>query len=262
MARRTRNAAARTRPRKAPAEKRAPKAAKPSAERATSPALRRLDEAFEERRYEPAASGRQYLGVVLMSLGAIALGAGFFAVFLRADDAPPLDWAPWLLAAGAVLLVVHFILGQAAQPVVRVGELGIAVEEGERLARTAWFQIERISFDGANLTVKPPLAALVLPLSAHGPAAQRIVAEALVRIPDRTEIDEGELGVIEAAKGESGERVLAEPPQVTDMQCAASARPLTFERDVRMCGRCGVFYHRAAVPLRCIECSRKLRKAA
>lgn len=227
----------------------------------SGPALRRLDETFEELRFPPAASSRQYVGVVLMSLGAIALGAAAFAAFFRAEDAPPLPYTPWLFAAGAVCLVVYFILGQAGQPTLRVGELGVATEEGERLARTAWFQIERVAAAGNTLTVKPPGAAITLPLAAHGPAAKQIVNEALRRIPDRVELDDGELAAIEAAGGDEGERVLAEPPQVTDMQCAASARPLTFERDVRMCARCGVFYHRQAVPARCVECGRKLRKA-
>src|SRR5690606_33637084 len=104
--------------------------------------------------------------------------------------------------------------------------------------RTAWYQIEKIAMSGGSLTVKPPGAAIVLPLAAHGSAAQRLVDEAMKRIPDRVELDEGELGAIAAAGTDEGEGVLAEPPQVTEMLCAASERPLTFERDVRMCGRC------------------------
>jgi hypothetical protein len=240
--------------------RRAKRAEKPRAP--IGPSLHRLDETFEERRFVPPASSRQYVGVVLMSLGAIALGAGVFAALFRPDDAPPLPYTPWLIAAGAVSLIVYFILGQAGQPTLRVGDLGVGIEEGERVSRAAWFQIERIGWSSGSLTVKPPGAAMVIPIAAHGPAAKRIVAEALRRIPERVEIDEGDLATIEAIGGTEGERVLAEPPQVTDMQCAASARPLTFERDVRMCARCGVFYHRQAVPARCLECDRKLRKTA
>ena len=40
-----------------------------------------------------------------------------------------------------------------------------------------------------------------------------------------------------------------------------SYETLTFERDVRMCRRCGAIFHRAEVPRRCIECGKKLKRA-
>ena len=51
----------------------------------------------------------------------------------------------------------------------------------------------------------------------------------------------------------------AEPPQITSMHCHASDKPLTVERDARMCARCGALYHRTAIPRRCVECGKKLR---
>jgi hypothetical protein len=36
--------------------------------------------------------------------------------------------------------------------------------------------------------------------------------------------------------------------------------PLTFEKDVRMCDRCGAPYHKAGVPKRCAGCGAKLRR--
>ena len=51
----------------------------------------------------------------------------------------------------------------------------------------------------------------------------------------------------------------AEPPQVVDEHCRASDKPLTIEKDVRMCARCVALDHKAAVPRRCVVCHARLK---
>ena len=62
------------------------------------------------------------------------------------------------------------------------------------------------------------------------------------------ELSDEELDLIGEPKASEGKKMHAEPPQVTQLECAASGRELTFEADVRMCRRCAALYHRAEVP--------------
>jgi hypothetical protein len=49
-----------------------------------------------------------------------------------------------------------------------------------------------------------------------------------------------------------------EPPQVAGLRCKATDRPITFERDARLCGRCGEVYHKDGAPKRCLTCEAQL----
>jgi len=216
--------------------------------------LRRLDEEFVEWRYEPKSSRRAAVGVVLLSLGGLAVGMGVYAMVLH--DGEPVTFAPYLLAFGVVLVVAYFLFGSELGRVVRVGELGVGFEDDGKVTRTRWYELEKVRLSDGVLRLVSAGKPLTFPVRAYTPAVQRIVAEAQKRIPKRVEIHDEGVGRPDASVGE---RVAAEPPQVTQLRCRASDRPLTFEQDARLCGRCGALYHRAAVPRRCLECGKKLK---
>ncbi len=222
-------------------------------------ALRRVDESFVEYRYEPAAGGGAYAGAVVMSLGGIALGMGAYAM-IALQGRPLYEWGRWLLALGAGLVVVYLLIGGKKVGALRVGYLGVGFEEDGKTARTPWYEITRVKLGDRALRLETGKRTVVVPLDAHGNGAARIVSEAQSRIPKRVALEDDDIAGLGSSAG--GARVPAEPPQVTQAHCRATDEPLTFEKDVRMCGRCGALYHRSGVPRRCLECSRKLKSAA
>lgn len=220
------------------------------------PALRRLTETFEEQRFEPKASHRELVGVLLLSFGALGLGAGLYAQFLwNAPEAP--SYAPFVLALGIVLTAAYALYQPAKYEALVVGELGVGFEHDGKVTRTAWYQLQRLTFAHDALRLETTGKPLLVEVSSHPSAAQRILAEARRRIPKRVDIDDARLPPA-GSSADTGEEQEADPPQVTEMTCRATERPLSVEKDVRMCSRCGVLYHKSGVPTRCAECGRKL----
>ena len=54
--------------------------------------------------------------------------------------------------------------------------------------------------------------------------------------------------------------VTLEPAQVAGQKCKASGKLIAFEKDARLCGRCGEIYHKDSVPKRCEVCDARLLK--
>ena len=52
-------------------------------------ALRTQDDARSERRFEPTASAMAVISTVVMSIGAVLVGAGFYGQWLRSAEAGP-----------------------------------------------------------------------------------------------------------------------------------------------------------------------------
>lgn len=232
--------------------------APPSASRAGK-ALARLDADFEEWRFTPNAGAGAYVWVVVMSLGGIALGVGVYAMFLRGELAEPIDWAPYVFAVGAVLVVAYLLFGQQERPTLRVGQLGVGSEKEGRVTRAAWYELKSVTLRHDMLRLDTGGKPINVPIGAHAGAARRILSEALKRIPKRVELDDEDQMRVGRPRQADGEVVEAEPPQITSMRCHASDKPLTVERDARMCARCGALYHRTAIPRRCKECGKKFR---
>jgi hypothetical protein len=220
-------------------------------------ALRRLSETFHERRFEAEVATPQYVWVILVNLGAIALGAGFYGQFF-VD--PAISYAPFVMASGVVLVAAYLLFGSDDGTVLVVGELGLGFEQDGKTSRTRWYEVEGVALGGGLLKVETTGKPINVPLKQHAPAARRIVAEALKRLPKRVELDDEDVHGLGEPNTKEGDHVEIEPPQVTNQFCSATDKALTFEKDVRMCSRCGALYHRAGVPRRCGECDKKLKK--
>lgn len=196
----------------------------------------------------------------MMSLGGVALGIGVYGRFVREE---PIEWAPYVIALGAVLIIAYLLFGRGGDGPLYVGDLGIGMGRDGKITRTRWYELHAVSVGGAQLRLETRGKPVLVSLAAHTPAARRIVHEAMKRIPKRTEIDDADLERLGLGDGGprsgEGQTVIAEAPQVTLLRCLASDEPLTFEKDVRMCRRCTAFYHRLNVPRRCVECGKKLK---
>jgi hypothetical protein len=209
-----------------------------------------------ERRFEPNASTNPAVLYILGALGAMAMGAGAWGQFgslIHEGGPEPFKLAPYILAAGAVLVGVAVWFGTSGEPPVRVGDGGIVLEKGG-VHRMPWYAVERIEFreQAVRATGKDDLGGALLvvaKLATHGPAAAWIVKEARARVPSVVDVPEDV--ALPEAKQSAGESLVLEPPQVVGKHCAASAKVLAYEPDARVCTRCERVYHKAHVPAEC-----------
>jgi hypothetical protein len=221
--------------------------------------LRTKDDPRRERRFEPKSSLRAVLSVVAMSIGGVLVGAGTYAQWFRAESLGPLKQAPFLLAGGAVLLIAVALFGEQLAKPIRVGDAGVALEKGPaEIERIEWRDVTRLILGRDALTVQSVGSSISVPLGVHQKASARIIAEATARIPKRVE-DLGGASALGAPDDSQGEELPLEPPQVAGVHCKKSERVIAFEKDARLCGRCGEVYHKDSVPKRCVTCDAKLK---
>ncbi len=234
-----------------------PEEAAPVAKAAPTANLITKKDARYERRYEPKASSMAILSVIAMSIGAVAVGAGTFGQWLRADELGPHKYAPYLLIAGAILLLGVALFGQGTAKPIRVGDAGVGIEnEASDIERIEWRDVSKLILSAGSLTVQASGSAIAVPLDVQAQAAARIVAEAGTRIPKRVEdLNAGSLAALDDTQGEV---LPLDPPQVAGEHCAKSNKLIAFEKDARFCKQCGEVYHKEDVPKRCVTCDARL----
>jgi len=239
--------------------------AKPKADAPKGSALRLRTDPRKERRFEPTASATAWITVLGMSIGAVLLGAGVYGEWLRGpirqalkgavdpEMAQPHPYAAYLLVASALLLGVVGLLGPRTAKPIRVGDAGLGIEkDGDEIERLEWRDVSRILADNDALTFQGPGTVVSIPLKQHAQAAARALAEAKTRIPKKLEdVDTAAVPKPEAGAGEV--RPL-EAAQLAGARCRASDELIAFEKDARLCGRCGEVYHKAHVPDACLTC--------
>jgi hypothetical protein len=219
--------------------------------------LRQLDDPRHERRYEAATSAFAIVTVLLFSLGAVALGAGVYAQWLRGGDAGPHPWALYFLIAGAALLLAVALFGQTTARPIRVGDGGVAVDRDETtIERVAWCDVARLLISDGAVTVQGHGITISVPRGVHAAAAARVVREARQRIPEKVESD---AAVNPPAGAIEPPNELLEPPQIAGQPCKSTGKVIAFEKDARLCGRCGELYHKSGVPSRCVTCDARLK---
>lgn len=218
--------------------------------------LRQISDPRSERRYEAGASAFAIATVLLFSLGAVALGAGVYAQWLRGGDVGPHPWALYFLITGAVLLLAVALFGQTTARPVRVGDGGVAIERDDTIERIAWCDVTRILVTGDAVTVQGTGVTLSVPRKVHAQAAARVIREAKERIPQKVD-DDANVPAPEGAVEPANEPL--DPPQIAGRTCKGSGKMVSFEKDARFCGRCGELYHKTAVPERCLTCDARLK---
>jgi hypothetical protein len=192
----------------------------------------------------------------------VILGAGVYGQWLRASVRPemtePLPYAPYLLLGGGLLVVGVLLFGPRPVKPVRVGDAGLGLEkEPGDIERIEWRDVSRILFGGGVLTFQSPGNVLAIPVDQHPEAAARALAEARERIPKR--LQDVDTAGIAKPEPDEGEVLPLEAPQLAGARCKASDELIAFEKDARLCGRCGEVYHKAHAPDRCLTCDVALK---
>src|SRR5579871_4973723 len=243
-----------------PAEK-TPRRRKKS-EPAKTSQLRLLKDPRSERRYEPMAAASAWISMLGLSIGAVLLGAGVYGQWLRASVRPDVTeahpYAPYLLMGGALVLAAVALLGPRQARPIRVGDAGVGSEkDAGEIERIGWNQVTRVLFSGDLLTFQGQGAVLSIPVKQHPQAAARALSEAKARIPGK--VEDVDAKAIPALDDDAGETLPLDRAQLAGARCKASDELIAFEKDARLCGRCGEVYHKAHVPDRCLTCEAPLK---
>ncbi len=205
----------------------------------------------KERRFAGGQTQSSRTAAYAGMVGALVLGAGVYAQWIKE---PALEYAPYIVAGGSLVLGAAMWFGDSAGLPVRVGDAGIAFEKGSELTRLAWCDIETIEAEGKTLVVRGDGMKLELPLNAHALAASWILKEAARRVPEALDVKGSLADQLPAPKDTDGELMEVTDVQVAGKRCAASDTVIAFEKDARLCPTCGQVYHRDHVPKRCGTC--------
>jgi hypothetical protein len=213
----------------------------------------------KERRFSPEQTYSSNGAVGVGMLGALAAGAGVWGQWI--SDTPH-TYAPYLFGAGALALGASLWFGDAGAVPVRIGDAGIALERGTELTRLAWCDLETVEVVGKQLVVKSKSTTFSIPIAAHPKAVAWILAEGTRRVPEAMNVKKSDLTGLPEPKELDGELVPLEGVQITGRHCAASGKPIAFERDARLCPNCAQVYLKDAVPKKCVTCERDLGAGA
>jgi hypothetical protein len=209
----------------------------------------------KERRFAPEETYASRITVYVGMLGALLLGAGVYAEWIREE---PRHYGPYLVGVGILLFTGSLWKGVADVGKVRIGDGGVALERNSDLARILWCDIERVSIDAGQVVVKGKETTLSFPLEAHPKATSWLVTEGGRRVPDVISVKRAEIEKLPEPKEFDGEILDVEELQVAGRHCRASGKPIAFERDARLCPMCGESYLKDQVPKKCLTCQAEL----
>lgn len=209
----------------------------------------------KERRFLPEATYASRASIVGGMLGALTLGAGVYSQWLSEN---PRAIAPYLFAVGAAGLAAALWFGDAGALPLRVGDAGVVIEKGSELMRLAWCDMKRVFSERSELVLQGEEVTLRVPIAAHRTAVAWILSEGVKRVPAALDVKRSSLAGLPEPKDSDGEFVVIEGLQVAGRHCAASGKPISFERDARVCPVCGQVYLKDQVPKKCATCDGEL----
>jgi predicted RNA-binding Zn-ribbon protein involved in translation (DUF1610 family) len=99
---------------------------------------------------------------------------------------------------------------------------------------------------------------LRIPVAAHRTAVAWILSEGTKRVPAAMDVKRSSLVGLPEIKDSDGEFVVIEGLQIAGRHCAATGKPISFERDARLCPVCGQVYLKDQVPKKCVTCDNEL----
>lgn len=227
---------------------------KGSAESRTAASLRKLTDPRNERVFKPKTSSGLVITVVALSIGSVIAGAGAYGLLWGAEG-PSAKYAPYLLAVGAGLVLGLSFFGRQMPAPVRVGDAGLAIDNGDEIDRIDYREMTRVMITRDGVSVQAEGRTVFVPAAEHPDAAARLAAEVRARIPSRVD---GPADALPAPVTDAGDVRPLEPPQIAGLSCRKSGRAISFEGDARLCGRCGEVYHKSAIPSSCLGCAARL----
>jgi hypothetical protein len=211
----------------------------------------------KERRYVGEQTYASKVAVGDGMLGGLALGAGVYGQWI--SDQPSAA-APYLAIGGAIALGGALFYGDLGTLPVRVGDGGIAIERGRELVRVLWCDLERVYAKDGSLVVESDEQSFVIPIAGQPRAVARILAEGTRRVPDAMDVRRDAVSGLPEPSDHDGEILTVE--KVAGRHCAASDRPISFQRDARLCPRCCEVYLHEEVPKKCVTCDADLGEKA
>ena len=209
----------------------------------------------KERRFAAAQNRSSLPSSVAGMAGALALGAGVYAQWVQA---PPLPWAQYLVAGGALTLGAALWFSEVSGDPIRVGAVGVAVEHGSEFTRIAWCDLTRIAIEGKHLLLESEDATLSVSLGLHPQAVAWILKEGVLRVPDAMDVKGRDSDGLPEPQDSDGALVPVESLQIAGRHCAATDNAISFERDARLCPNCAQVYHREHTPQKCVTCGEEL----
>jgi hypothetical protein len=209
----------------------------------------------KERRFMPEPTYASRASIAGGMLGALTLGAGVYGQWLRDE---PRAIAPYLFGAGALALAAALWFGDAGALPLRVGDAGLVVEKGTELTRLAWCDVQRVFIERGELVAQGKELTLRIPVAAHRTAIAWILSEGTKRVPAAMDVKRASLVGLPEIKETDGELVVIEGLQIAGRHCGASGKPISFERDARLCPVCGQVYLKDQVPKKCVTCDNEL----
>lgn len=205
----------------------------------------------KERRFAPSQTQTSTIAAVGGMAGALALGAGVYATWIRE---PRLDWSQYLVAGGALALGGALWFSDVNADPLRVGDAGVAVEKGDELVRIAWCDLTRVYVDAGDLVLDSEDVTLKLPIAPNRAAVAWILKEGITRVPDVMDVKTRDSEGLPEPKDGDGELVKMENLQVAGKSCKASGKSIALEKDARLCPTCAEVYHKDSVPKKCATC--------
>jgi hypothetical protein len=213
----------------------------------------------KERRFAAEATYASKLAIAGGMAGALALGAGVYGQWVRDQ---PTSYSGYLVAAGALVLGIALFRTGADPGTLRVGDAGVGLEKNNDLVRILWCDIERLSMEGDQVSIRAKQATITFPRAAFPKGSALLVTEAGRRVPDVVKLSRAEIDAAGSASASDGEVVSIEEIQVTGRHCRASDKPISYERDARLCPNCCEVYLKDQVPKKCLTCQQDLGNRA
>ncbi len=209
----------------------------------------------KERRYTGEQTYASKVAVGVGMLGGLCLGAGVYSQWI-ADQAR--GAAPYMVIGGALVLAGALIFGDLGTHPVRVGDAGIVVERGKDLIRILWCDLDRVLAQEGKLVLMGKEQTVSIAIAGQPRAVARILAEGTRRVPEAMDVKRDAVAGLPEPSENDGEVLTVEALQVAGRHCAASGRPIAFERDARLCPQCCQVYLRDEVPKKCVTCEIEL----
>ncbi len=136
----------------------------------------------------------------------------------------------------------------------RVGDAGYRYRKRHRVtARLSWCDMERVSTERGELVARCRSSRSAFRSLQYRTAVVWILSEGTKRVPAAYGRN-ASLASLPEPKDNDEDFVVIEGLQIAGRHCAASGKPISFERDARLCPVCGQVYPKDETLKKCLTC--------
>ncbi len=210
---------------------------------------------LEERRLVAHGQRVNPVAFGIGGVSALLLGSGTYERWL---SQPPADWATAALVFGGAGAIYFAWQLNREGPAIRVGDAGVAIEQGSEVQRLLWCEMERISVEDGSLVLRGTGPTLRIATAAHPAAASWILKEAAERLPKLIDVPPSFVDTLPKPDPKDGTVNHVASLQTTGRRCAKTRKVIKYERDARLCPVCTEVYLKGQVPDSCLTCKAPL----